>query len=92
MCIEGPQIVDPLSDADKLNRDAKLLLNGDCDAALGRAVQLRQYNACHFQGLGEPYRLLQLVQRAAKECILLDTFTAAYAALQGKDALSRMNF
>ena len=36
----------------------------------------------------EPYRLLQLVQRAAKECILLDTFTATYAALQGKDALA----
>lgn len=36
----------------------------------------------------EPYRLLKLMQRAAKECILLDTFTAAYAALQGKDALT----
>jgi len=36
----------------------------------------------------EPYRLLKLIQRATKECILLDTFTAAYAALQGKDALT----
>ncbi len=36
----------------------------------------------------EPYRLLKLMRRAAKECLLLDTFTAAYAALQGKDALS----
>ncbi|MCF8719823.1 class I SAM-dependent methyltransferase [Nitrospina gracilis] len=35
----------------------------------------------------EPYRLLTLMKRAARRCILLDTFTAAYAALQGKDAL-----
>jgi ubiquinone/menaquinone biosynthesis C-methylase UbiE len=34
----------------------------------------------------EPYRLLKLMQRVAKEVILLDTFTAAYAAIQGKDA------
>ncbi|MGP0566773.1 MULTISPECIES: methyltransferase domain-containing protein [unclassified Nitrospina] len=36
----------------------------------------------------EPYRLLTLMKRAARRTILLDTFTAAYAALQGKDALS----
>lgn len=36
----------------------------------------------------EPYRLLKLMKRAARDCILLDTFTAAYAALQGKDALA----
>ena len=35
----------------------------------------------------EPFRLLQLMARAAKRCVLLDTFTARYAALQGKDAL-----
>ncbi|KMP12538.1 hypothetical protein UR09_00270 [Candidatus Nitromaritima sp. SCGC AAA799-A02] len=34
----------------------------------------------------EPYRLLKLMARAAKETVLLDTFTAAYAAVQGKDA------
>ena len=34
----------------------------------------------------EPYRLLKLMQKVAKEAVLLDTFTAAYAALQGKDA------
>ena len=34
----------------------------------------------------EPYRLLKLMQKVAKEEILLDTFTAAYAAVQGKDA------
>jgi SAM-dependent methyltransferase len=34
----------------------------------------------------EPYRLLKLMQKVAKEAILLDTFTAAYAAIQGKDA------
>ena len=34
----------------------------------------------------EPYRLLKLMQKVAKETVLLDTFTAAYAAVQGKDA------
>jgi len=34
----------------------------------------------------EPYRLLKLMQKVAKEAVLLDTFTAAYAAVQGKDA------
>jgi SAM-dependent methyltransferase len=34
----------------------------------------------------EPYRLLNLMQKVAKETVLLDTFTAAYAAIQGKDA------
>ncbi|MBT3924136.1 MAG: class I SAM-dependent methyltransferase [Nitrospina sp.] len=34
----------------------------------------------------EPYRLLKLMQRVAKEAVLIDTFTAAYAAIQGKDA------
>ncbi|MFQ5445060.1 MAG: class I SAM-dependent methyltransferase [Nitrospinales bacterium] len=35
----------------------------------------------------EPYRLLRLMRRAARDTILLDTFTAAYAAIHGKDAL-----
>ena len=34
----------------------------------------------------EPYRLLKLMLRAAKESLVLDTFTAGYAAVQGKDA------
>lgn len=34
----------------------------------------------------EPYRLLKLIARAARRCVLLDTFTARYAALTGKDA------
>lgn len=34
----------------------------------------------------DPLRLLELMQRAAKETILLDTFTASYAAVQGKNA------
>lgn len=34
----------------------------------------------------EPYHLLRLMLRAAKESVILDTFTAAYAAIQGKDA------
>jgi ubiquinone/menaquinone biosynthesis C-methylase UbiE len=36
----------------------------------------------------EPFRLLELMGRAAKETVLLDTFTAGYAAVQGKDAAS----
>ena len=34
----------------------------------------------------EPYRLLKLIEKVAKETVLIDTFTAAYAAIQGKDA------
>lgn len=34
----------------------------------------------------EPFRLLQAMARVARRGILLDTFTARYAALQGKDA------
>ena len=34
----------------------------------------------------EPFRLLQLMSRVAKETVLLDTFTAGYAAVQGKHA------
>ena len=34
----------------------------------------------------EPYHLLKLMTRVAKETILIDTFTAAYSAVQGKDA------
>ncbi len=34
----------------------------------------------------EPLRLLKLMKNAARECVLLDTFTAGYAAVQGKDA------
>ena len=34
----------------------------------------------------EPFRLLQLMSRVARETVLLDTFTAGYAAVQGKDA------
>ena len=34
----------------------------------------------------DPYRLLSLMRRAARETVLIDTFTAAYAAVQGKDA------
>ncbi len=34
----------------------------------------------------EPFHLLKLMKRVAKNCILLDTFTSYYAALQGKDS------
>ncbi len=36
----------------------------------------------------EPLRLLKLMCRVARETVLLDTFTAGYAAVQGKDAAS----
>ena len=35
----------------------------------------------------DPFRLLQLMKRAARRTVLLDTFTAGFAALQGKDAV-----
>ena len=34
----------------------------------------------------EPYRLLKLIKKVSKETVLIDTFTAAYAAIQGKEA------
>lgn len=34
-----------------------------------------------------PYGLLQEIKRVARETILLDTFTASYSAIQGKEAL-----
>jgi SAM-dependent methyltransferase len=37
--------------------------------------------------VSEPYNLLKLACRAAKETVLLDTFTATYAAVQGKEAV-----
>ena len=36
--------------------------------------------------MAEPLNLLKLMARAAKETILIDTFTASYSAVQGKDA------
>ena len=40
----------------------------------------------------EPYRLLMLMKKAAIETILIDTFTASYAAIQGKDAIEVYKF
>jgi SAM-dependent methyltransferase len=37
--------------------------------------------------VSDPYNLLKLACRAAKETVVLDTFTAAYAAVQGKEAI-----
>ncbi len=36
--------------------------------------------------VSEPYNLLRLACRAARETVLIDTFMAAYAAVQGKEA------
>jgi ubiquinone/menaquinone biosynthesis C-methylase UbiE len=35
----------------------------------------------------EPYTLLKLICKVAKETVLLDTFTSTYAAIQGKEAV-----
>ena len=51
--IEGLQILDLLADADQLDRDAELLIDGDHDAALGGAIELRQDQP------GEPHRLVE---------------------------------
>ncbi len=40
-----------------------------------------------FYYTAEPYRLLRLIQRATRNTLLLDTFTASYAAIQGKDSV-----
>ncbi len=40
----------------------------------------------------EPYRLLKFMQKVAIETILIDTFTASYAAIQGKDAPEVFSF
>ena len=51
--VEGAQVLDALADADPLDRHGELALDADDDAALGRAVELRQHDACDRRSLGE---------------------------------------
>ncbi len=57
----GDQVVDGLAQADQLHRDAELGLDGEHDAALGRAVELGEHHAGHVDGLGELPGLHQAV-------------------------------
>ena len=43
--LEGGQVVGPLPQADELDGHPELTLHGDHDAALGRAIQLREHDA-----------------------------------------------
>jgi len=53
-------------------------------------VERKSFNTVFCFGvlyyMTEPLRLIKLMARAAKETILIDTFTASYSAVQGKDA------
>jgi SAM-dependent methyltransferase len=53
-------------------------------------VEKKSFNTVFCFGvlyyITEPLRLIKLMARAAKETILIDTFTASYSAVQGKDA------
>jgi SAM-dependent methyltransferase len=53
-------------------------------------VEKKSFNTVFCFGvlyyMTEPLRLIKLMARAAKETILIDTFTASYSAVQGKDA------
>ncbi len=59
--VERPQVVEPFADADELHRQAELVRDRDGDAALRRAVELRQRDAGHADGVVEEPRLLQPV-------------------------------
>src|SRR6185312_2973893 len=57
--VERRQVVDPLAQADQLDRHTELTLHSDDDAALGGAVQLGQHDAGDIDDLGEHPGLLQ---------------------------------
>src|SRR5581483_7756535 len=57
--VEVDQVGGRLADAHQLDRDAELLLDGEDNPALGRAVELGQDHAGHVDGLPE---LLGLVE------------------------------
>src|SRR5690349_21354623 len=59
--VERREVVGALAEPDQLHRNSELLLYGDDDAALGRAVQLGEHDAGHVDRLGEHARLLQAV-------------------------------
>ena len=51
--VEGHQVVGPLAEADQLDRQAELALDGDDDPALGGAVELGEHHAGDPDRLGE---------------------------------------
>ena len=51
--VEGPQVLEALADPDQLHGQLKLFGNRKRDAALGGAVELRQHDAGHVDGLAE---------------------------------------
>src|SRR5437870_13327636 len=59
--VERAQVLEPLPYADQLDRQADLVGDCDRDAALRRAVQLRQRDAGDSRGLAEQTRLLEPV-------------------------------
>src|SRR3954471_7707853 len=59
--VEGSEVVRTLAEADELDRHAELALDGDDDAALGRAVELGQHDPRDVDGLREDLRLLEAV-------------------------------
>src|SRR5919202_1185941 len=59
--VEGPQVVELLSDADELHRDPELARDRERDAALRGAVELREDDPVHRDDLREELRLAQPV-------------------------------
>src|SRR5436305_4971923 len=50
--IERAQVLDPLPDPDQLHRDPQLVRDRERDSPLGGAVELRQDDPGHVDGLG----------------------------------------
>ena len=61
MRVERAEVIELLADAHELDGEAELVGDGDGDAALRRAVQLRQRDAGHADRVAEESRLLQAV-------------------------------
>lgn len=78
-----------LFEAERVPREAARFLASDVFDFL-EAVPEKSFDTVFCFGLlyytAEPLRLLRLMARAARHTLLVDTFTAAFAALQGKDA------
>src|SRR5919112_1253432 len=59
--VEGAQVLEALADPDQLHRHAELLRDGQRDAALRGAVELRQDDPVHLDSLPKQQRLTQPV-------------------------------
>src|SRR5687768_15449014 len=57
--VERAQVLEPLADPDELDRHAELLCDGERDAALRRAVELREHDARYLDRLAEQHGLAQ---------------------------------